>query len=297
MNMLKGFFTFGLCTALLLAGTPAFAVFLGDTAIYSATAVATDSSRPNVLFIIDNSYASLNTAQGEAYVPDVDNPYTGDKNPWDIYEVDNQGDFSKVAVANSTSDLENMTCTANSNIIKTTLLEWGTYAGAGTSTFPDLKFGACDTAPKGAVYALGNYLNYLQGTSSSGSTGTTTNTVIVTEDYLDAKGHTRTDNFILKANHTASADNHPGDGANWSDDWDVLSPSDHRAATDTWAVGEEFVYSTDTTTTTTDGKSEREIIYDALKSVIGGTKSFVNFAAMTYGGNNSGGNLSIPCPI
>ena len=68
MNMLKGFFTFGLCTALLLSGGPAFGAYLGDTAIYSATAVPTTASHPNVLFIIDNSYASLNTAQGEAYV-------------------------------------------------------------------------------------------------------------------------------------------------------------------------------------------------------------------------------------
>jgi type IV pilus assembly protein PilY1 len=139
--------------------------YMGDTAIYSG---ASTSLRPNVLLIIDNSNATLNAASGEAYNPVTvyaDHGYSS----WNIYEADQQGDFSRTEVTNSTNALENLNCTNNNNIVKNTLLAQGTYVGSGTTNNPNIKNNVCDTAPKGKTYALGNFLNYSQSPAGAGS--------------------------------------------------------------------------------------------------------------------------------
>lgn len=149
---------------LLGPGSPALALldqFVGDSAIYSAT---TQYLRPNVLLIVDNSNTAANTAAGEAYDPAViyrdqpGNPQTYDT--YDIWKAGQQGEFTQKELDNTTSALENLTCTANSSIIKTTLLAAGTYTGRGNASYPSIKNGACDNN-KAYTYALGNYLNYL----------------------------------------------------------------------------------------------------------------------------------------
>jgi type IV pilus assembly protein PilY1 len=139
--------------------------YMGDTAIYSG---ASTSLRPNVLLIIDNSNATLNAASGEAYNPGTVYANHG-YSSWNIYEADQQGDFSKIAVSNSTNALENLHCTNNGNIVKNTLLAQGTYVGSGTTDNPNIKNNSCDTAPKGKTYALGNFLNYTQTPAAGGS--------------------------------------------------------------------------------------------------------------------------------
>jgi len=131
--------------------------FQGDSAIYGA---GTAYVRPNVLLIIDNSKAAANTASGSPYDPNT--TYDG-SNPHYIYEADQQGDFRKVVAANTTSTLEELSCSNNNDIIKTTLLQSGTYTGSGTTDYPSLTNNAeCSIGNnKGATYALGNYLNYL----------------------------------------------------------------------------------------------------------------------------------------
>lgn len=153
--------------------------YIGDTAIYSG---ATTTIRPNVLLIVDNSNATLNSASGQKYDPSIDYCAVHNSctyNGYSIYQADQQGDFSasKPVVTNATSALENVACTNNNQIVKTTLLAAGTYVGSGTTNNPNLKAGTgsnngkvvCDTAPKGATYALGNFLNYSKGpTGASG---------------------------------------------------------------------------------------------------------------------------------
>jgi len=139
--------------------------YMGDTAIYSG---ASTSLRPNVLLVIDNSNATLNAASGEAYNPGTVYDNHG-YSSWNIYEADQQGDFSKVEVANSSNALENLNCSNNNNIIKNTLLAQGTYVGSGTTNNPNIKNNKCDTAPKGKTYALGNFLNYTQTPPVGGS--------------------------------------------------------------------------------------------------------------------------------
>lgn len=147
--------------------------YMGDTAIYSGEST---SLRPKVLLVIDNSKATLNAASGEAYNPGTiyaDEGYSS----WNIYEADQQGDFSKVAVSNSSAELEGLKCTSNGNIIKNTLLAQGTYVGSGTALNPNISNKAeCDEAPKGKTYALGNFLNYTK--SSAGATSDTQRKVV-----------------------------------------------------------------------------------------------------------------------
>jgi len=162
--------------------------FQGDTSIYSG--LPTTKATPNVMIVIDNSRATLNIAPGAEYLPGSTYPMPGNctagvsdpKNgcflDYYIYTIDNQGDVANQHVlANNTADLENLkrpttsaepaaagtssTCNDSSDVIRKTLQERGTYSGSGTPEFPNIgSSGVCDTAPKGAVYVLGKYLNY-----------------------------------------------------------------------------------------------------------------------------------------
>ena len=147
-----------------LSGSASWALldqFEGDSAIYSATS---QYLRPNVLLIIDNSNAAANTAAGVAYDPSIiyrdqpGNPQLYDT--YDIWQAGQQGEFTHKETDNTTSSLENLGCTANGSIIRTTLLAAGTYTGRGNSSYPSIKNGDCDNN-KAYTYALGNYLNYL----------------------------------------------------------------------------------------------------------------------------------------
>lgn len=259
--------------------------YIGDAAIYSAIDNGSERPRPNVLFIIDNSAASLNIASGQKYIPTTSYPNLG-YNTWTVYAGDNQGNFTKVQIANTTSALENITCATA--IVKTSLQQSGTYAGAGSTSYPNLRGGACDTGPTGATYALGNYLNYLAASTA------------VSEDYLV----TRPITFLKKVQgqwisiteyrkyqvtqaHVADATNAPGTGATWAQFWTLLAGTT-ATGTDTWVSGRSY------SAPATAAKTQREIIYDALNTVVDGARYAVNFGAMTYGGNNSGGKVVAP---
>ena len=69
----------------------------GDTAIYTQRAADVAA---NVLFIIDNSGSAANVAAGTAYDMARDyNPTPRLFVPKAVYEADNQGDFSKMVIA------------------------------------------------------------------------------------------------------------------------------------------------------------------------------------------------------
>ena len=178
--------------------------YLGDASIYGPS----NLNNPNVLIIIDNSRATLNSAAGEKYDPGIPYPDHG-FDPWTIYQMDNQGGFNIVSVANATSELENLTCWTS--VVKDTLLESGTYSGAGSYEYPVIKNNKdeCMTGNNvGASYAIGNFLNYTLEPPAGGET-----------------------------------------------------------------------------------KSQRRIIYESLAQVLNGARGAIKVAAMSYGGNNSGGKL------
>ena len=159
--------------------------FMGDSAIYSGDALAL---RPNVLLLIDNSNVTTNAASGAKYDPTVDYCATYgacNYSRYSIYKAGQQGEFSTTSeVDNTTSALEHQLCSNNGSIVTTTLTSSGTYVGSGTTDHPNLKRGTgankdnlvCDTAPKGATYALGNFLNYTQ--SSPLTTGDTQQKIV-----------------------------------------------------------------------------------------------------------------------
>ena len=189
--------------------------FIGDAAIYNA--LATNTIRPNILLLIDNSNVTLNAAAGTKYDPSVDycGTYGGASctySRYSVYKAGQQGDFSTTSVVdNPNSSLTNITCNNNNNIVRTTLQGSGSYVGSATTNYPNLKksggTAGCDTSGGGATYALGNFLNYTR--SSSGATS----------------------------------------------------------------------------------DSQRKVVYDAIQTVVGGARYAVNFGAMVYGGNNSGGKV------
>jgi type IV pilus assembly protein PilY1 len=211
-----------LCLILPAAAAAGPDQFIGDAAIYSGT--ATGTARPNILLLIDNSNATLNAAHGTKYDPNTDycelhmtdSPASCTYRRFSVYQAGQQGSFSTNSVVdNADANLSNIVCDANSNMIATTLRDKGTYAGAGSSSFPNLKKGTgrtggdtavCDSSGKGATYAVGNFLNY------------------------------------------------------------TLSPP----------FG---------------GQSQREVVYDVIKTVVGGARFAANFGAMVYGHNNSGGKV------
>ncbi|MDH3997451.1 MAG: PilC/PilY family type IV pilus protein [Desulfuromonadales bacterium] len=160
--------------------------YLGDSSIYAGVPSSESDLRPNVLFVIDNSRATLNVAPGT--------PFTSSENYYDdcvastgsvddcyqrynIYEIDNQGDIANQAVLeNTTSSLENLEdCSESGNIIRVILTSRGTYSGAGSTSYPNIENSGttrgCSTGPTGAVYVLGNYLNYTLASSGSADSG------------------------------------------------------------------------------------------------------------------------------
>jgi type IV pilus assembly protein PilY1 len=351
-SLLSAALVAGLASAT-LAGTDEYQ---GDTTIYSG--LPTTMTRPNVLIIVDNSRATLNTAPGFPYDPyttypggtdcaaGVSNPRLSCYLPWYIYTIDNQGDVANQHVlANSTSDLENLkrptdvetptsaqtssTCNGSDDVIRKTLQLRGTYSGSGTVTFPNINgnTGACDTSPKGAVYVLGNYLNYTRSTTATTyAEGTpeickvpdpiVKQSVVVEYCTLGNRALadcpkdkiaslTQTGYYQVTKTHVADASNKPGTGSEWRDYWVERVVAD--AATPDWASGQEYRVTADVvvasstgepktcsawiSTITASQKNQREIMYDALQEAVGSSLGAVNFGAMVYGGNNSGGNL------
>ncbi len=269
--------------ALCLAGPVGAADdYIGDTAIYSAE--GTSGVQPNVLILVDNSAATMNIASGLPYDPTEVYADQGFQ-PYYIYVGDNQGDFSRIELVNATLDLENLTC--DKVIVKNALQENGTYSGAGVTDFPNLNGGACATGPKGATYALGNYLNYANATAEASSEEVVHHSFSYT--YLQgSKWRTVTvdENYELLQTHVSvAADNEPGRGANWGDYWTVT----RAAATSEWE--DNHAYSR---AAAFSGSTQRDIVYEALETVVGGARYAVNFASMVYGDNNSGGKILSP---
>lgn len=279
-------FIFGLQTAALAAPD----TFIGDAAIYSALDTGSTRPRPNVLFVIDNSQATLNVASGVKYDPTFSYTELG-FGRWTVYAGDNQGTFQQLQIANTGIDpanpLENMSCAP----VMTSLQSSGTYSGAGTASYPNLKTGgdkgACATGPTGSTYALGNYLNYLQANTVVSSEYKVTVPYTYTKK-IQGQWQTFTEprEFQVTQAHVADATNKPGSGANWAQYWTLLAGVSTPAAAD-WVPAKSY------SAPTTAGKTQREIIYDALKTVVGGARYAVNFGAMTYGSGvgNKGGKI------
>ena len=277
--------------------TTAFAApdtYIGDAAIYSAVDPGGDRPRPNVLLIVDNSRTTLNSASGQAYSSGTTYPTTPGYIPWAVYAGNNQGTFTKVEISNPTAALANVTC--NVAIVKETLIRTGTYSGSGSATAPNLSGGACATGPKGATYALGNYLNYANPVAGA------TADVYVTHNYTynktvitKVKGKevitivptTELRSFMLLKTHTAVAGvggNQPfvaTDQSNWA-----IQPT-ARVGDPAWAAGTSYVKPAGTPV----GDTQRKIMSNAIELVVDGARNYVNFGLMTYGGNNSGGLL------
>jgi hypothetical protein len=147
--------------------------YVGDSAIYSGS---TEYLRPNVLLIVDNSSAAADTAAGVPYDPN-NTTYSGSYSTFAIYQLRQSGDPENNPLENSTSALENLTCSNNGNIIKNTLLSAGTYTGRASSDYPSISNqGGCVTN-KAYTYALGNYLNYLSQPPPDGETQSQTQIV------------------------------------------------------------------------------------------------------------------------
>jgi len=269
------------CTAIFFLMTPfAWAgsdTYLGDTAIYTGDPARV---KPNILLIIDNSKATLNKAAGQEYVFDASNPYpdpdTGlQGSPWDIYEGDNQGNFTSLLLSND-SVVESGGEVVNFNnlaaysgcpdVVAHDLIAYGTYTADGTAARPIIKASQnkCVTAPKGSVYALNNYIYY---------TKTPPDTPVVEVDGVYYK---------LLAEHLSTEDNKPGVGSNWEDFWAV--DNDFTGVADAWDVAVEYSLGGD-------ALNQREIMYNALEQVLKSTYHMANFGAMIYGSNNKGGTI------
>ena len=282
MALMTFFFIFGLQSGALAAPD----TYIGDAAIYSAVDNGITQPKPNVLIVVDNSRTTLNTSAGEKYKPDTIYPLAG-YNPWDIYVGNNQGTFTKIEVANATSALSNLTCATA--VVRDTLLVAGTYSGAGSTLYPNLNGGACATGPKGATYALGNYLNYTNKST------TTPTDVYVRHDLsvpVKIKGTWTTElqprTFKLLVTHTAVSGvsgNEPNVATNWETYWAVQSETVTLGTA--WSAGTTYTLPA----TATVGDTQRKIISDALDLVVTGARYSVNFGLMTYGDNNSGGKL------
>ncbi|WP_158414042.1 pilus assembly protein [Geoalkalibacter subterraneus] len=250
--------------------------YLGDTAIYTGDPAKV---KPNILFIIDNSKATLNKAAGQEYFFDADSPYpdpdTGVQgSPWDIYEGDNQGNFTALLLSNDSVvesggevvNFNNLATFSNCpDVVAHDLVAYGTYTADGTAERPIIKANQnkCVTAPKGSVYALNNYIYY---------TKTPPDTPVVEVDG---------EHYKLLAEHTSTESNKPGFGDEWQDYWAV---TDFEGAADAWAVAIEYSLGGD-------ALNQREIMYNALEQVLKSTYHLANFGAMIYGANNKGGTI------
>ncbi|MDH3998120.1 MAG: hypothetical protein OET90_04700 [Desulfuromonadales bacterium] len=154
-----------------------------------AYALEPENPRSNVLLIIDNSRATLNTAPGQPYdsgtnYPPIENcdgltsqPSANCFLPWYIYPLDNQGEITSPAVVqNFTSSLENLEyCSAADDVVRLSLQSRGVYFGAGSDSYPNIEESGvtrgCVAASSSAVYALGNYLNYARAINANVGNG------------------------------------------------------------------------------------------------------------------------------
>ncbi len=250
--------------------------YLGDSVIYAAGGGA---KKVNFIFIIDRSRATLNRAAGVPYFPN--HVYNGSRRPWDIYESDNKGDFNSIVTVNPiegdasydpNAKLKNLSCSAS--IVKDTLLTYGTYSGTGTASRPNIRLtgqgSVCSTAPKGASYALGNYLNYLEQPPP--------NDKVVGVDGRD---------YFLVGTHISDVSNMPGsdDTESWSSFW---APAGTSGEGDAWASGRNY------TVTAEAAKTQQEIMYNAVRAAISSRFNVANFGLATYGSANKGGRIFEP---
>ena len=206
-----------LCTVLLAVFflfTPVFAAelpmddYMGDSAIYVGE--PTLRPKPNVLFIIDTSRATMGAVAGDSYVasdPDYDTgPYQKDL----IYFSNQQGGFSpsKPLGGNSPVTLEDVIkaeCVVSYEVpdplepkatvkklvnVPSTLSTYGTYSGGGDILkAPNINDGSgnttkgsCKEAPSGEAYATGHYLNYINSTPVR--TDNPDETIIILHTYV-----------------------------------------------------------------------------------------------------------------
>lgn len=312
--------------------------YLGDASIYSG--VPGSVGRPNVLFIIDNSKATLNVASNVQYSAAItypindalgpsgtplcpftttDNPLKGCFQPWNIYQQDNQGDFSIKVFDDASIALEGLHCDSMpddpSDPVRQILQMFGTYSGAGNAVFPNLNGnGTCDDSnPTGRVYALGNYLNYLMaegvgtnavdGELEAGCTPAPADQVrkvTCPEGNYFNSGECKkpaTVYYRSQIDHTSSNTdvNVLTKELDTLTKWVYLGPTPPAGAITDWASGVAYeaaetcgVIVADTTAT------QRQIMWEALGDVIGYASTIVNFGAISYGDNNSGGKLVAP---
>jgi type IV pilus assembly protein PilY1 len=250
--------------------------YLGDSVIYAAGG---GSKKVNFIFIIDRSRATLNRAAGVPYFPG--HVYVGSRRPWDIYESDNKGDFNSRVTINpvageadydAEAKLKNLTCGVS--IVKETLLAYGTYSGTGAAVRPNIRLtgqgSTCQTAPKGATYALGNYLNYLEQPPP--------NDKVIGADGKD---------YFLVGTHLSDASTMPGteDQENWSLYW---APAGTSGEGEVWVSGNNY------TVTAEASRTQQEIMYNAVRAAISSRYNVANFGLATYGPANRGGQIFEP---
>ncbi|PLX90167.1 MAG: hypothetical protein C0614_01130, partial [Desulfuromonas sp.] len=352
---MKRLLTLTLALFSLISTSNAFAYpdqYMGDAAIYEG--LPQDIGRPNIMFIIDNSLATLQTVSTAEYNSAVvypvglsktgadcatigDGPASECWMPYNIYKQDNQGDFAFTVIADADSsgaDLNEMTCDPDgTDYIRKFFQYYGSYSGGGedVSATPPGKFpnldgaGACDAGPKGEVYAIGNYLNYLKNTEDVGTVDTGTCpapdivTVSVNRNIIGCIAYkpngtcrtygdvnvTRDEYYQALQTHVSTTADHPVTGVDTSSYWTLVGvPNDNgtyslpdgATSTGYWSVGTS--YDRDSCNDGGGGgavgvttMTQREVMYSTLEDVIGSTATIVNFGAMVYGSNNSGADL------
>lgn len=291
-----------------------FDTYIGDSAIYSLQGGG--GLKPNILFVVDNSNATQNVAVGYEYDPSE--TYTGPYNTWDIHVGDNLGEFETVAVAdafNADGSLNNLACSGGTeatpvdltNNVVESLLNYGSYSSAGNlAKAPNINrnTGACEAGPKGNVYLLGNYLNYLNVEVPEGAgltcvarspfhvvTGTKVGNVDNRRFFELHTPHAT----VAKDESAGESGNEPGVAdSDWGSYWTEVTASiannDANKAAN-WQAN--FYYVTDAADCPADAgnaaaSTQREVIYTALETVLQGAKHAALFGAMVYGPNNKG---------
>lgn len=322
--------------ALLASVVPAVAApdtFEGDTAIYT---LAASKIPANVLFLIDNSQTGERIASGEQYNPSTtyDSHVTNDSDA--VFVMDNQGDFSKV-VLNAYTDLKAEDCwlqvDANGDpvltggvqlnmaaVIERSLFINGTYSGAGTTASPGINAAKdiCSTKDSG-VYAIGNYLNYMQTPPEN----------IRRVFQYDSVDPTKKNWYTLNYEHRSSSKLSPSldpttetwyvdvqgltavpDGVNpltklWLSDASI--PDEAQEVIDDYVAAnspdatqlEQFIVKNflwrKRRLYSLEGKEQIKLIFHAIENVVGGFRNgTVRFGAMTYNFNQKGGHLLYP---
>lgn len=314
--MFRHLWIFLLVPVLLLAGvvtSPALDPddYLGDSAIYIGN--PGERPTPNILLLIDTSKSTLSRAPGVGY--NSATPYSSSMEfvNEQIYVGDNFGKFALNGALGAT--LSDITCTTtydipDSDITKTfnihnIMATNGTYSGAGSAKFPNLTTdGSCDTAPKGEVYATGNYLNYINGLVAVAG-----GEIIIQHTYTYYKNAAKpeeiaTKNFrLIKDLPNATETSEPGKTSatpgtyDWELYWSTTRdaptyPIDDETGdwdrTDGWAIGTTTAYEVPFSA---NALTQREAFYEALVPVITGASPTVNFGFMTYSRLNQGAAL------